>query len=553
MSTRWGRRPGFVALCGLCAPVLLSFGHVAAEDVPAPKHVDAALQRRIDDSIEAATRWLRDAARDDGSFAPSALTRGSTYDVGLAALAGYAMRHGGVESADPRLARVREFVRRGLAAHVPDGKDARPDLDVYSAGLAIAFLLDAGVPPEDPTILRAVRWLEDSWNGAGWWGYALIHPPQGRPRRDGSPSPPDRAAMGGNVSTTLYAMLGLDAAARHGIVLDRRGLERFMDALAARQMRGGGFFYMDALPSSAPAARPYFGAASSALAAYLLAGEATGRFKSPADAAGDPIVKDALPYLEEHFGPGVWNKPAAPPRQAAPGGAVEYRMSDGVPPLCAEDTYDLYATERIGMLLATDSLGRIRWYERGATWLVDARGTDGSWAPQDVTDYPRAATTAFGLLFLARATPTIGSEATPRDSAAVTGAPPESFSFDGAPALQRLAWYDLFHRALARLESVDGEARVRFAPRFALLGPRVVRALVFELESESRERRRAARDVLVAVTGDDVGFDPDGDAKARAKGIAAWRKWLDTFEPFLVLENGSIITKPAPNSSKPAK
>ena len=532
----------------LVAWALVFGGSAAAEDAPAPvegaKHVDAALQRRIDDAIEGATRWLRESVRDDGSFPPCALTRASTYDVGLAALAGYAMRHGGVARDDPRMVRVREFVQRGVAVHVPDGKDAQPDLDVYSAGLSIAFLLEAGVAPDDAALVRTVRWLEDSWSDAGWWSYALFHPPRPAPKRPGAAPPEPERPSFGNVSTTLYAVLGLHAAARRGIAIDRRGLDRYMDSLGVRQVRDGGFVYLDRLPSQQPSAKSYFGAASNATAAYLLAGEATGRFKGPSDAMESPIVRDALPYLEEHFGPGVWDQPKAPPRQSSPGGPIEYRMSEGVPPLCAEDTYNLYASERIGMLLATDSIGKVRWYERGARWLVEAQRKDGHWAPEDVPEYPAAATTAFGLLFLARSVRQIGSPSTPRDAGVVTGAAPDAFSFDGALALERLEWYDLLHRALARLETLDGAARTAFALRFALLGPRVVRALIFELESESRGRRRAARDVLVAVTGDDVGFDPDGDAKARAKGIAAWRKWLDTFEPFLVLEKGALVTKP---------
>jgi hypothetical protein len=520
----------------------------AAEDAPAPvegaKHVDAALQRRIDDAIEGATRWLRDSVRDDGSFPPSALTRASTYDIGLAALAGYAMRHGGVARDDPRMVRVRDFVRRSVEEHVPAGKDAQPDLDVYSAGLSIAFLLEAGVATDDPALVRTVRWLEDSWTEAGWWSYGLLHPARPAPKRPGAAAPPPLRGGYGNISTTLYAVFGLHAAARHGIAVDRSGLDRYMDSLGVRQMRDGGFVYAEPLPSQQPSAKSYFGAASNAIAAYLLAGEATGRLKGPADAMDSPVVKDALPYLEADFGPGVWDKPAAPPIQRSPGAAIEYRGSDGVTPLCAEDTYNLYASERIGMLLATDAIGKVRWYERGARWLVETQRDDGHWSPEDVPEYPAAATTAFGLLFLARSVRPIGGPATPRDAGAVTGTAPDAFSFDGAAGFERLEWYDLLHRALARLEGLEGDARKAFAPRFALLGPRVVRALIFELESESRDRRRAARDVLVAVTGDDVGFDPDGDAKARATGIAAWRKWLDNFEPFLVLENGALVTKP---------
>ena len=541
-------------MLALFATLLLIAPATPAEDAPAagPKQVDAPLQRKIDDAIEDAARWLRDAVRDDGTFPPSALTQASTYDIGLAALAGYAMRHGGIDRAEPRMVRVREFVRRGVAAHVPGAPDAQPDLDVYSAGLAIAFLLEAGVPPDDAALVRTVRWLEDSWNEVGWWGYWLRHPQQGPRRRDGSRPPPERSQAFGacNVSTTLYAVLGLHAAAKHGVAVDHRGLDRYMDTLGMRQMRDGGFFYVDVLPNQSPGARSYFGAASNAIAAYLLAGDATGRLKGPADAAKEPVVRDALPYLEEKFGPDRWGKPAAPRLQSYPGGPVTYRASDGVPPICAEDTYNLYATERIGMLLAADAIGKVRWYERGARWLLDTQCEGGSWAPKDVIEYPRAATTAFGLLFLARSVRPVGSESTPHDRNAVTGTSPDSFSLDGAATLGRLEWYDLFHRALQRLETLDEAGRIRFAPRFALLGTRVVRALVFELEAESRERRRSARDVLVAVTGDDVGFLPDGDAKARAKGVAAWRKWLHTFEPFLALENGALVTRPAPAEPK---
>ena len=62
-----------------------------------------------------------------------------------------------------------------------------------------------------------------------------------------------------------------------GIAIDPSGLDRLMGSLGVRQRKDGGFVYLDTPPNLQPGARSYFGAASNAVAAYLLAGDATGR------------------------------------------------------------------------------------------------------------------------------------------------------------------------------------------------------------------------------------------------------------------------------------
>ncbi len=66
-------------------------------------------------------------------------------------------------------------------------------------------------------------------------------------------------------------------------------------------------------------------------------------------------------------------------------------------------TYELYGCERVGSLLSSDSFGSHNWYQEGAASLLAHQLPTGTWPG---SSSPRAMT-AFGILFLSRATQSI--------------------------------------------------------------------------------------------------------------------------------------------------
>lgn len=522
----------------------------SAEDPPpkSPKTVSAREQRRIDAAIEKAVRWLRRQSTPDGSFGSGLYSQGEL-GVGLTSLAGLALRNGGVARDDPAIAHARAFVHRGVVQALPTDGSHVARIGVYSAGLAIAFLLEAGEKPDDAAVVQLVTFLADSYDSEGWWPYsvwnpsALAAPPKGVARWE-------RPLRTGNVSTTVYAMLGLHAAWRHGVPFVRKGPERFVDTFGSIQWPDGGFSYMDAPPGgSVRATTTYYGGTASALASYLMAGEITGAWKRPDDALRDPHAAKSLDRIGRGFGKPSWGDE---PTQAqawrggtglANGGVLD---GSGVGPGFREETFNLYATERVGMLLGSDRIGRCAWYADGAARLIDGQEPDGSWTPRWSQDFPRTVTTSLGLLFLARAGRPIG-EVTPSGGTAVlTGGADEQGWFDGAVALPRIEWFDRYHRAMRRLETLGGAKRADWSRRMAQLGPRVVFALADDLEAEPKETRAAAGEVLVALTGEDFGFVAAAGAKERAKTVAAWRQWVERHGTTLVLVNGALLPRAEP-------
>ncbi len=73
--------------------------------------------------------------------------------------------------------------------------------------------------------------------------------------------------------------------------------------------------------------------------------------------------------------------------------------------------YYLYSIERVGKIVGVEEIGKYKWYEEGARFLLGKQRTDGSWW----TGIPgvqwkqagdiETADTCFAVLFLTRATP----------------------------------------------------------------------------------------------------------------------------------------------------
>jgi squalene-hopene/tetraprenyl-beta-curcumene cyclase len=96
---------------------------------------------------------------------------------------------------------------------------------VYGTSAAICGLVSAGVAPTDPSVTRAVEWLEAHQNADGGWGEDLS-----------SLTQPDRIGQGTTTpSQTAWALLGLLAAGGH----QRASTCRGVDWLLTRQRADG--------------------------------------------------------------------------------------------------------------------------------------------------------------------------------------------------------------------------------------------------------------------------------------------------------------------------
>jgi squalene-hopene/tetraprenyl-beta-curcumene cyclase len=86
---------------------------------------------------------------------------------------------------------------------------------VYGTGAAVPALVAAGVPPDDPRIGRAVRWLEQHQNVDGGWGEDLRSYVDDTWRGRGSSTP----------SQTAWALLALLAAGQRASDATQRGVD----------------------------------------------------------------------------------------------------------------------------------------------------------------------------------------------------------------------------------------------------------------------------------------------------------------------------------------
>ncbi len=273
-AARWALASGVLsALAGPWRAAAAGDGVNAACDVDEAeaKRVEFRLQREIDAAIDRGVRYLEERQGAGGTWYVDQ-TPYLTYDVGVTALCGLALRHGGSPRDDPHVLRARDWVMKGIRKVWFEEMD-QPNLDTYSAGLAIMFLLEAGVPVSDATLVGTVKMLASGYSVAGWWDYAppwALARTRAEFRRAGRKLDDPPRGESGNSSTTLYADLGLLWAHLGG--MDERGPLALLQQLPGRQWKDGGFFHLPTTRTYAGRTLryppPYFGSRSNLLAAW---------------------------------------------------------------------------------------------------------------------------------------------------------------------------------------------------------------------------------------------------------------------------------------------
>ena len=178
-------------------------------------------------------------------------------------------------------------------------------------------------------------------------------------------------------SNTQFGTLGLWAAGRHGVPMER-ALSRLARRFQVSQTPAGGWAYNYQWNARGGDTATMTGAGLLGLAV----GHGVTADLKGADvqaAAEDPRVEKGMKVLGEVIGL---------PEDVHPGKRGAKRQY-----------YLLWSIERVGMLYGRKSIGGKEWYPWGARDLVDAQEEDGSW-PQE---YPAPTDTCFALLFLKRA------------------------------------------------------------------------------------------------------------------------------------------------------
>jgi hypothetical protein len=241
------------------------------------------------------------------------------------------------------------------------------------------------------------------------------------------PKPPD---IGGDLSNTQYALLGLRAAAEMGIqfsdsvwanaaklILSRQEAKKepvvpgfFVPIAAApwgkrlgsrgrgktevgskrRDFVPRGWGYVQSTTRThAYGAMTVIGVASLSICKHY--GHRAAGFTKKIREQIDAAIEDGCAWLVENYDildNIKWKDPTA-----------RYRRAEG-----KIDGYYMYGWERAGILTGLIEFGGRDWYAEGARYLVDEQAEDGSWSAQMFYEPKATISTAFAVLFLKRAT-----------------------------------------------------------------------------------------------------------------------------------------------------
>jgi hypothetical protein len=373
-----------------------------AEEPPAPPRrrrpmkpasVSAALQRKIDDAINAGAGYLRREARPTGGWVNDS--------VGFAALPGLTLLECGVPSNDPIIQKAAQLVRRGA---VTIGGDAH---GTYQLALAILFLdrlgayedddlirylalcLIAGQHPSDgawhyqcpmldrsmvPRLLKMLA--QDNQSLADWRTTAL---------RGGTFDP-----RGWDNSNTQFAILALWVAQRHRVAIDKcialvekhfRGSQMngpIADPDGNNVMLDGSWYYDTANARGWRNSSRWPSMTCSGLLGLAIAHGVT---RNPVERKhkplSDPAIQRGLAMLAREIDrPGEKRTP---------------------------DLYYLWSLQRVGVLFELDAINGKDWYVWGANVLLPRQRNDGSWHDGGYFGSHPILDTCFALLFLERA------------------------------------------------------------------------------------------------------------------------------------------------------
>jgi len=411
----------------------------------------AADKEKIHQAVDRGIDHLRALQGHDGSW--------PAHYFGGTALAGLTLLECEVPPDDPAVKQAAEYLRKSWT-------DVNDEYTTYAISLAILFFDRLGDPADTPIIQALGVRLLAGQNNAGGWTYMC--PPLGAddlrqlkamvehrvelktknelPKAGAKPAedkrtlpkeikqilgrleqkgiPPEgRLEMmlgggGGDNSNTQFAILGLWAARRHGVPVEK-ALARAENRFRTSQNGDGGWGYM---PVPGMRGLGGFGGSTGSMTCAGLLGLAAGLGssreasmrtvsdikslktnpkKAGADPAKDPVIQNGLnalarvvgqPLHEEGrgFGPGNGRG-----RMGPLGAGREGNSAVGL----GDMYYLLWSIERVAVAYSLTTIGKKDWYTWGSDLLLAAQQADGGWTGK----YSSGVDTSFALLFLRRA------------------------------------------------------------------------------------------------------------------------------------------------------
>jgi len=297
--------------------------------------------------------------------------------IGATALAVVALRASGVPKEDPVLRKaVHETLLFGSG---PGAYSLRPELGGYVYGLSLVAMalsrMDSG--RYRVQIQACASALSRGQLPNGRWTYYV----SGTERRPGDPN--------GDNSNTQYAILGLRAARRAGARVDPETWRRAADLWRNTQNQMGAWYYKD------KSWRRHLSMTSAGVGSLAICLEGLhGGAKASEIIATDPAMRRGLASL---------------------GFLLLRRKVRGYG---KEELYVYYGVERAGVLTQVRAFEEFDWYAEGAGRLLASQADDGYWGTPGASGiakgngYGPAVDTCYALLFLKRATATVGP---PRD------------------------------------------------------------------------------------------------------------------------------------------
>jgi hypothetical protein len=276
-------------------------------------------------------------------------------------LLGLTLLECGAPRNDPAVVRIADLIR------------SQKDIDAtQELSLALLFLDRLGDPKDDALIRTFARRLLEGQNDSGAWGHARIRRPASLPAGGKSPPAPFgwvKALPGDNLNTQ-WAVLGLWAARRHGVSVDK-ALRSTAQHFRKSQGDDGSWTYGPNVPT--------YRNSMTCAGLFCLAAEVGDRSIPPKTTiqVDDSAIANGLRFL---------------------GKSCDAIAKGGAP-----DAWDwlhfLWSLERVSAAYGLEKIGSQQWYPWAAELLLRRQHDDGSWRANGTPD---AVPTCLALLILRR-------------------------------------------------------------------------------------------------------------------------------------------------------
>ncbi len=362
----------------------------------APRNVDPNLDKKIDAALA--------KARESLLTAPATATTDSE-----ASIVAYALHKGGLPTTHPKIAGAVDSILKKVEQGTY-GTGNGPAQHIYEAACDAMLLVDLDAAKYQAQLGAIRDHIVGRQRMNGSWHYPV--------------TPPGDDI--GDTSITQFALLGLWAIKRAGVEVPVEVWDKAARWLLATQHSDGGFSYHPQEREKPEFFNPTMSMTAAGASSLMIIQRMLydGRVAPP---------PEAMPSSRKRFGVleafPTDQPPERKPAQPAPGKKVSYdtlerHSKQAVSWLGGHFeprtkfhffTYELYGCERVGSLIESEKIGSHKWYEEGAQILVAEQRPNGEW----IAILSPRAMTAFGILFLTRATQSIVQ---PRVKIRLTGA-----------------------------------------------------------------------------------------------------------------------------------